>query len=158
MIESVQTLLESVLQKYRSLETPDFSFVSKAISSKPYNSLINEMSEVFEIEEITDLNEDVSFRYVVSGSEKKWVIELSMLGLYAVILRIPEAGSVTLLSSPMCEQEERIISLLAIYQFEILHQQVLDKPIALSLCNTEPGNVFIYQALFSDTEVLPWKG
>ena len=152
------TLAEVIEQKYKSLEQPDYSFVSKAVSSKPYEKLVQQFKELFEIEEITDTNDDVSFRYLVSKSENQWIVELSMVGLYAVVLRVPNAGlseTVTLDSSIKDEQD--ICSLLVSHHFELLAKSELEKPLALNLCNTDPSDVRLYQALFSDTERLPWK-
>ena len=64
-IPDIQTLAEVIERTYTSLEQPDFSFVSKAISSRPYDSVIQQMRNLFEIEEITDINPEAlrkSFR------------------------------------------------------------------------------------------------
>ena len=156
-IESYQTLLQAVLERYKSLEHPDLSFVSKIANSRPYEPLIQELKELFDIEETTDTNEDVCFCYVLSESKNKWVVELSMVGLYAVILGVTEDGSIALVATSTSEQEEKIVSLLGKYKFKVLQRQELEQPIALNLCNTEPEDVFMYQALFSDTDVLPWS-
>ena len=147
-----------ILDKYKSLEEPDFSFVSKAMSSKPYDALIQEVQGLFEVEDITDSNDDVSFCYVLSNMENQWEIQLSMVGLYAVIFRKTEAKLSELVVSAISEKEQEIISLLRKYQFELLQQPVLEQRLALSLFNAEPENTCIYQALFSDTDILPWAG
>jgi hypothetical protein len=80
-----------------------------------------------------------------------------MLGLYAVILRVNGENSTKLVTIARSEQEERIVSLLAKHRFAILQRNLLEQPIALKLFNTEPENACLYQALFSDTDVLPWR-
>lgn len=157
-IRDIQTLSEVIGQAYTSLEQPDFSFVSKAISSRPYDSIIQQMRSLFEVEEITDSNDDVSFRYLLSKSKNQWVIELSMLGRYATVLRISGARHIRVVTQNTSVQEEqKIFSLLTENQFKVLGQQDLEQSFPLKLPNTEPGNVCIYQALFSDTDVFPWK-
>ena len=157
-ILDIQTLSEVIKQAYTSLEQPNFSFVSKAISSRPYDSIIQQMRSLFEIEEITDSNDDVSFRYLLSKSKNQWVIELSMLGRYATVLRISGVGPIQVVTQNISVQEEQeIFSLLTENQFTVLGQQELEQSFPLKLPNTEPGNVCIYQALFSDTDVFPWK-
>jgi hypothetical protein len=157
--QEIQILTEAIKHKYKSLEQPDFSFVNKAISLRPYEFLIQKIRNLFEVEELTDSNDDVSFRYLLSKSKKQqWVVELSMLGRFATILRIPEVGPIRVVSKDTSVQEERdIVSLLMENQFKILDQQVLEQPFPLRLFNTAPENVCIYQALFSDTDVLPWR-
>ncbi|WP_369601099.1 hypothetical protein AAIA72_14985 [Hahella sp. SMD15-11] len=132
--------------------------MSKAISLRPYEFLIQKIRNIFEVEELTDPNDDVSFRYLLSKSKKQWVLELSMLGRYATILRIPEVGPIRVVSKDTSVQEEKdILSLLMENQFKVLEQQDLEQPFSLRLSNTEPEKVCVYQALFSDTDVLPWK-
>lgn len=151
-------LLDVLKRNYKSLEQPDFSFVSRAVSSKPYEALIKDFRDLFDVEEITDPNDDVSFRYVVSKSNNQWVVELSMLGKYTAVLRVFQPGHTELVSQNSSAPEDKdIISLLIENQFEILGKDELEQPVALKLFNTEPENTCIYQALFSDTDILPWK-
>ncbi len=153
-----RVFLEVIERNYKSLTQPDFSFVDKAISSKPYGMLIEKLRDFFEVEELTDSNDDVGFRYVVSKSNDHWIIELSMLGRYAAVFRISKAGRTEFVSPDTTVPEEmNIISLLLGDQFEILGQDELELSVALKLFNAEPENVCLYQALFSDVDVLPWK-
>jgi len=155
----IKALLKVIQHKYKSLEHPDFSFVSKVNATRPYYSLINKLANWFGVKEISDVNDDVSFRYLLSKSKNQWVIELSMLGLYATILKISDTGNIKIVTQNTTNQEEQTInSLLIQNQFELLSQEELEYPLrTLKLSNTEPKNVCIYQALFSDTDVLPWK-
>lgn len=157
-IQDTQCLLDAIKQKYISLENPDYSFVNEITALKPYNSLIQELENSFEIEEVTDLNDDVSFRYVICKAKRQWVIELSMLGRYATILRVSDLEPIKVVTSNTTDHEEQsIFSFLVQNQFEILDRQELEQPVPLKLSNTEPGNVSVYQALFTDTDVFPWK-
>ncbi|MCG7977441.1 MAG: hypothetical protein N0E58_04790 [Candidatus Thiodiazotropha endolucinida] len=156
--KDIQILTELIAHKYKSLDEPDYSFVNKAIASKPYSSLIRVFKSIYVIEDITDINDDVSFRYLLSNSNNKWIIELSMLGLYAVLLRAQNSGKLKLVDADNALSEEKeIISLLRKHQFEILMQYILEQHVVLNLFNTDTENVCIYQALFSDTDILPWK-
>ena len=157
-VQDLQVLTKLISHKYMSLDEPDYSFVNKAISSKPYAALIQELEKLYAVEEITDSNDDVSFRYAISKSNNQWVIELSMLGLYAVVLRVQSNGDIELVSPNTSEPGEKdVISWLLMNQIEVLTQNELEQPVALALFNTEPENVCNYQALFSDTDVLPWR-
>ena len=157
-IRDMQTFAEVIERTYTSLEQPDFSFVSKSISSRPYDSVIQQMRNQFEIEEITDSNDDVSFRYLLSKSKNQWVIELSMLGRYATVLRISDVEPIRVVTqNTSAREEQEIFSLLMENQFKVLGQQELEQSFPLKLSNTEPENVCIYQSLFSDSDVLPWK-
>ncbi len=158
VFQNIQGLLSVLERNYKSLEQPDFSFVSRAISSNPYGALIKNLRDLFDVKEITDSNDDVSFRYVVSRSKGQWVVELSMLGLYAILLRVSQVGHTELVTENSYTSEEKdIISLFLENQFKIFGKDELEQPIALKLDNTESENTRIYQALFSDTDTLPWK-
>lgn len=157
-IQNIQALSEIIATKYESLEQPDFSFVSIAIASRPYDPVISQLQESFKVEEITDPNDDVSFRYLLSESKSQWVVELSMIGLYATVLRVSDVGPTEVVApNTSIQVEQDICSLLVENQFEILDSKELELPFAIKLFNTAPENVCIYQALFSDTDVLPWK-
>ena len=157
MTRDDMNIFEEIERKYKSLKEPDFSFVGEAISSRPYNELMDCLKGLFRIEEITDSNDDVSFRYVLSKSGKQWMIELSMVGLYATMLRLPEVGFSELVPfGGEVREEKEIYLLLCKYEFNVLRKRELEESISLNLCNTEPGNVRLYQALFSDTDMLPW--
>lgn len=150
-------LFELIERQYKSLEEPDYSFVSEAISSKPYDELVKQIQIIFETEEVTDLNEDVCFRYLLSRSGRQWIVELSMVGLYATILRLSEVGLSELVAPDSATTEEKkIYSLLLNYGVKLLGKLELEKSIALKLYNTELDDVCFYQALFSDTDILPW--
>lgn len=150
--------LAVIKRVYGSLEHPDFSFVKAAIMSRPYQSLVQQLQREFEVVEITDENDDVSFRFMLTKSKRKWVVELSMLGRFATILKVSEFGLVRVVGQSCLDQEEQqLVSLLLEDKFEIMDQEELEQRIPLRLWNTEPENVCVYQALFSDTDVLPWS-
>lgn len=157
-ISHIQTLSEAIKCAYKSLEQPDFSFVNTAISLRPYDPLIQQIRKIFEVEEITDSNDDVSFCYLLSKPKDQWVIELSMLGRYAVVFRISDVGAIKIVTqNASVPEEQEIFSLLRANEFEVLEQRELEQSFPLKLSNTDSENVCIYQALFSDTDVLPWK-
>ncbi|MEL6723282.1 MAG: hypothetical protein AAFP10_08745 [Pseudomonadota bacterium] len=156
VINKTAKLIEKIFCYYKSLDFPDFTFVKEMIKSKPYDSLIKKIGCLFDIEETTDVNDDVSFCYIIKKNESQWVIELSMLGLYAVVFRITDDGGAELLVSPINQQEEKIAYLLNEYGFERLSENILKQPVNLRLNNTEPENTCFYQAFFSDTDQLPW--
>lgn len=151
-------LSQMILGAYKSLDKPDFSFVRKSVSSRPYEGLVKSIAQRFEVEEITDSNDDVSFRYFLSRFNRRWVMELSMLGRYAAVFEVPEYGIAKVVSPNSSDREEQeILSLLREGQFVVLDKKVLEAPFPLRLFNTEYQNSCIYQALFSDVDILPWR-
>lgn len=157
-IEGTQHLLDIIQRKYKSFEEPEFGFVSKALSSQPYAPLVSRLRELFKVDETTEPNDDVSFGYVLSRDGKQWGLELSMVERYAVVFRISSISGVEfVLSGSSVPEEHTLRELLLAHHFIILDQQTLEQPCPLKMHNTDPENMCIYQALFSDVDVLPWK-
>ncbi|UWP99361.1 hypothetical protein [Aliiroseovarius crassostreae] len=153
-----QELQNLILSAYSSLSDPDFSFVEKALKNRPYNLLIEQLSNCFVIEELTDPNEDVCFRYLLKNADQNWVLELSMLGKFAVVLSILEGGEANLIDGKTDVLEEvTILSLLNNNEFALLGREELEEPIDLVLHYTEKKNTCIYHAMFSDLDIRPWE-
>lgn len=153
----IQEIRDSIQRKYGALEDPSFSLVSKALSGRPYDPLVGKLRALFEVEETTDANDDVSFCYQLTKQDKRWGLELSMVGPYAVILRLlaPWRAKVVTPENAVAE-EQKICVLLAEAGFKILERNILEIPIQLNLQNTNKGNVCLYQAPFTDIDILPW--
>ncbi|OQW61348.1 MAG: hypothetical protein BVN28_07750 [Nitrospira sp. ST-bin4] len=157
-MEDTQRLLNVIQRKYKSFEEPEFWFVSKMISSQPYAPMVSHLQKLFTVQETTDPNDDVSFVYTLSKSRREWLLQLSMVDRYAVVLRGLDPVGCTFVSwdSPTPE-EQALRELLQVHHFTILDQQTLEQPCPLKMHNTDPENMCIYQALFSDVDVLPWE-
>ena len=152
-----ESILKEISLTYKSLSEPNFSFVDKAISSNPYRDIVTEIGKKFLIEDIADTNDDVSFRYKLSMKTKTWILEISMVGPYAVLLKEKNEYEYKIVDSDLCMLEEsKIISLCRQGNIVFLKRHDLEVPVDLKLFNADPENVCIYQALFSDVDVLPW--
>ncbi|KYF97203.1 hypothetical protein BE20_39475 [Sorangium cellulosum] len=154
-------LFQAIMAKYRSLENPDFRWVVEEYERKPYRELERRLVSRFSIEDITDLNNDVSCVFAISpeGSEARWTLKLSLVGPYAVLLR--ETGArgwdvyVQGEADARSEDERWILEACRQHAIEVLRLDVLKTPIGLRLFDTDPENVRLYQALFSDNDYLP---
>jgi hypothetical protein len=154
----IEEIIELIQEKYGSLECPDFSFVSDAISNSPYEELIQQVKENFQTQEDTDPNDDVSFGYLLIKGDKRWILRLSMLGKYAILLRLNEGGDTEILSyqSPKnYDLEKNLITILINHKIELISRETALYPVELRLSNAELGNTRVYQALFTDTEIIP---
>ena len=157
LIKEIMTVIEC---KYKSLDFPNFFFVEKEMSSYPYQTLVDKLRNIVGVEEDTDVNDDVSFCYLLVKGNKRWSLNISMIGPYAVLMRInhlrhfeiahPEDGE----SSQIENEIAKIVQKNAI---TLLPRHLLECPVPLQLYNTEPENVKVYQALFTDTDILPWE-
>ncbi|MBI1925548.1 hypothetical protein HYR99_15005 [Candidatus Poribacteria bacterium] len=130
------------------------------MSTYRYQAIVDELGNIVEVEEDTDANDDVSFCYLLVKGNKRWSLNISMIGPYAVLMRInhlrrfeiayPDDGNLSQL-------ENEITKILQKNSITLLPRYLLECPVPLKLYNTEPENVKIYQALFTDTDILPWE-
>ncbi|MGH3800347.1 MAG: hypothetical protein ACRDTD_09495 [Pseudonocardiaceae bacterium] len=146
---------------YGKLDEPDFSFVQEATDSRPYEDVIREVVTTLDLtyEEYSDPNDDVSFEYHLSRDDESWALELSMVGPFAAVARIGDGwDSILVQSDPnLSELERQLLAILRSHNLQILSKEELEQPVPLRLFNTDPGNVRVYQALFSDIDILPWE-
>jgi hypothetical protein len=151
-------LITAIKEKYLSLDEPDFSFVNKAVRDNMYRFIIEKLANIFDVTEVTDLNDDVCFRYVLKKDSQSWVLEISMLGPYAVIIKTTAEMNYLLVEAPeMSKYENQIVSALNLGAIVLLKKMQLEEQCNLKLFNTGSEKTCIYQALFSDVTMLPWK-
>ena len=158
--QEMAKVLEIIQSKYTSLAYPDFSFVEENLVQRPYEKILQELGQIFQVEEDTDTNDDVSFCYILKNADKMWILRLSMLGPYAVFLRLHASGHLEVVDQTtpgVSESEKTLMTLLAGMSIHLLDRQALLYHVPLSLCNTAPGNTRVYQALFTDSDILPWE-
>ncbi|MCP4631036.1 MAG: hypothetical protein GY850_47130 [bacterium] len=88
MDDIVDLIKRDVISKYGDVKVPNFSFAEKEYKKSKYRNLIFDLSGSFYIKNLTDLNDDVSFQISIKGLHKEWVLGISFLGPYAVLLRV----------------------------------------------------------------------
>lgn len=156
--EFEEIIMQDIKVAYGSLEEPNFIFKQRNYSSRPYNNIVSKLSSEFEVEEDTDLNADVSQQLTVKHKDGSCAVELSLVGRYAVLLRVFDGCTPMVLTDQNSnEYERKIIDIVEKNDVKILPQEVLEEKIELRLFYTERDRVCVYQALFSDTDFLPWQ-
>lgn len=158
MNETEYSELKSVaLIKYKSFEKPDFQFVSDSIAEAPYVSIVEQLLHIVNVSEDTDPNDDVCFTYLLKDHKNTWVLQISMINLFGVLLRVIDDRNI-LVNTKNIEGviEKQIIEILQENHIQLLDKVLLEIPINISLFNTEPDNTKVYQMLFSDVDFLPW--
>lgn len=154
-------VLRRVIERYGSLERPDFHWVQIAYDRDPYADLRRKLSERFDLTDITDLNSDVSFAYELRSREGDgaWTLRLSMVAPYAALIRhAPRMPAEAIVDGPRDAKsgaETFIVEACHSVGCEVLHRDVLGLPVRLRLFETAPERVRAYQALFSDIDFLP---
>lgn len=154
-----EDILEQLKSIYGSLEDPEYFKINEVMEQRPYDQLVRELANYFRVEEITDVNEDVSFQYELSHGDEEWLLELSAVGKYVAFSRYGERGErllVTSESNNLTPPERQVTDLLRRHGLRVMDQSDLDVPIQMNLFVTDSGKVRLYHALFSDNDSLPW--
>jgi hypothetical protein len=157
---ALDEVMERIRGAYGSLDEPRFDFVVDAARDPRYRTLIRNLAERYTLDADTDLNSDVSFGCVLRYGAERWVLRVSMVGPYAMLLRLRGQGGATLVSSPdpsSSEAEQELIGAVEDSGLRLLDRTVLAAPVNLRLFNTAPNRTRVYQALFVDTDFLPWE-
>lgn len=153
--------LEVLTTAYKSLEQPDFGFVRKVLSARPYDPLIKRMRDYAVVEECTEAEEDVCFSYFLKGRNALWKLDLSVVGPYGLFVRLRNRVSpddfLVYSRIDLTGFELKIMGLLEKAGVKLLSTEELMMKTPMTLYNTEREKVRLYQALFSDREKLPWE-
>ncbi len=158
-MEDIKVILSLIKNKYRSLRNPNFSFVQQAVRQKPYQALIESITNSFSVTEDTDENDNVSFGFILRTTTATLILRISMLGPYYILLKTTRTGSCFLIkpTSYLSSAEQQLIDLLSEKGLHMLDEGLLLQPINLTLSNTQAKNTYIFQALFTDTDTIPWN-
>lgn len=152
---------EAIAAAYKSFEQPDYSFVKHAFSARPYDPLIRRLRDYAAIEECTEGEEDVCFSYLLKGRAQLWKLDLSVIGPFGIFVRLKaRVGRDDFLHysrGDLAGFETRILDLLKGGGIRLMTADELDTALPMTLYNTAPNQVRLYQALFSDRERLPWE-
>ncbi len=151
----VFAIVAAVKEAYGSLEAPDFAFVEKAMKRRSHARLLDRLEQSFEVRDSTDENEDVAFICLVSSDLEDLGLWLSMVGPYALIQRVGE-DHVETLREPYTDAETEVLAVLAEHHVALVSDALLRHRIRMNLPEAEGGKVTLYQALFDNSQPLPW--
>ncbi|MFN2400011.1 MAG: hypothetical protein ABR543_15435 [Gemmatimonadaceae bacterium] len=148
-----------IRKAYKSLDDPDLRFKHEMMIRQPYSAVQSALTERFDndLRDDTDPNVDVSFVWGLERRGRIWIVFISMIGPYAAVTREegdPIAPNVVVGSD---EDETALLHIIQEFGFTVLDKTMLERPCKLRLFNTEPERIRIFQALFANTDLLPWE-
>lgn len=153
-----ERIREAMLRAYGSLDEPAFRFVGQALAERPYRGLLAAIARHGPVSDDTVPDDDVSFGVILDWADGRRVLRLSMLGPFALLLRLPPERPAEVVTAGTARGAERgLVDDLSAHGFELLDRATLDAPVALTLPKTPPGECLVYQALFVDDDVVPWR-
>jgi len=163
----IKEIEREILKAYGSLEEPNFSFEKDTTRQKIYEPFMRNLAAAlapylldvlgfYKICNFTDVNTDHGYVFILGSTGELW-LQLSFVGSFAVLMRVtPDRAEVIDPSGDRIPIETLIIDLLAVHGIQLLDKKTLEIPIGLKLFDTDPEKVCLYQALFSDVNILPW--
>lgn len=144
-----EQIKSEILSAYLSTDSPNYSFVMDRYNSQIYKEFISELSTIYSFEENTDLNYDVCLSLQVNIRKKLFVVQLSLVGKYAVILT--SNGQL----ANKDDQIKDLQNLLKKHEIVLLEKKELLDQIKFQL-EDKLEDVPIYKILFSYDETPSW--
>ena len=144
-----EQIKSEILSAYLSTDSPNYSFVMDRYNSQIYKEFISELSTIYSLEENTDLNYDVCLSLQVNIRKKLFVVQLSLVGKYAVILT--SNGQL----ANKDDQIKDLQNLLKKHEIVLLEKKELLDQIKFQL-EDKLEDVPIYKILFSYDDTPSW--
>lgn len=153
-----KALVELVRARYGSLEHPNYSWTRGAFEGKPHEAIVGGLRAKYEVKEFTDPNDDVSVSLVVEMPGRAvWQVWLSLVGPFAAVTRGDPAGVRVVSGRDGGDSYDRaLVDELVGAGVEVLCREVLETPMSMPMFNAEPGEVSLFNALFTDADIRPW--
>lgn len=84
--DSLEVINEAIVAAYGSVTEPHYGFSLRTYYRRPYQTLVDELTQAFVLEDLTDLNYEVACSYVIRGQEAHYLL-LSLVGRFCVLYR-----------------------------------------------------------------------
>jgi hypothetical protein len=123
--DSLKVINEAIVGAYGSATEPHYGFSLRTYNRRPYQALVDELTQAFVLEDLTDLNYEVALSYVIRGQEEHHLL-LSLVGKFCVLYR-----SFSELEIPMeqldTEEGKAILRIVQPYRFTRLDPVTLQQ-------------------------------
>ncbi|MFE4977506.1 hypothetical protein ACFRAR_36035 [Kitasatospora sp. NPDC056651] len=149
---------------YGDLANPDFSFVGECYERNPYAEPIRRISAIAPVQDRTNLDDYVCFDLEVDGGRRRtWLVQLSMVGPFAMVIRVDRSGVFlrNAVSTAVVETDDptgaRILGILRESGFHLLSAEESKTSVPFRIPpDEEPEDGPLYRVLFGDATELPW--
>ena len=150
----LSNIKQALVARYRDLGNPWYGWVLPAYEAIPYKAVVNDFVTLgATVEDDTDLNDDVSCRYLIQRDGVLLIAELSLVGPYAVLLYGDDKDLGRAVSNTkMLTLVQDIKRLFELHRLVILGPAVLCTLVDMPFGNVQAKQGTIYQALISDTQ------
>ncbi|WP_128098456.1 hypothetical protein [Paracidovorax avenae] len=138
-------ILKDIRKSYHNLQSPDYGFVSAAVNGGKYLKIFNNLSSYGDLTDVTDLNDDVAFFWLLKpgGYKEGFLVQISMVGKYAVVVDLER-------SQDSCTVGKKLVRLLKSFGFYVFSYEELLEHVCDEISR---GNLYYW--LFSDVGMVP---
>ncbi|MFJ4186405.1 hypothetical protein [Kitasatospora sp. NPDC089509] len=152
----IEGYLDRARHTYGSLEDPDFRFASGARVEDTHAELLATLSRLVKVTNMSDENDHVCFVLELREGPREWSLRLSMVGPYAMLLRVTRGWprrfrilSVEVIEEPAAGTEQAIAELVREAGFTMVSAEDAEYPVRFNASGTEPVDGPLYRVLFS---------
>jgi hypothetical protein len=150
----LQVISSAVRNAYGNDRQPSYWFVREALQRDPCRSLVDELSQWYAIENDTDPNDDVSFNFILSRGAGTWRLALSMVGPFALLVRVEDAEKTAVVTESTEPDEARILGVVKAHGFEFIDRRTLNRSLDVRYSGDD-DDWTVYHAVFTRSQTIP---
>lgn len=152
MSEIIQDIAAQVLLKYGSFREPNCFKLS--VPSREASALKESIEHITEVQDYSDVNDDVCYRLDINGSIGGYEIFISWVGNYVAILKnFDKSGRQVISVAGGDHLLNQIIEKIVSAGFVILEKSVLLMNMDFTLINSDDDSAPVYKVLFTDHDL-----
>ena len=156
--DTIHLIMKALHECYGSFDQPNFRSVSSKISAGYCSAIIQSLREVgIKVTDTTDLNSDVSVHLVLDRAGDQVGLALSGVGPFAAMVHQDPEGHYSWVTQSEYAPTPLAAAVAGMVQqagFKLLGRDVATQSIAMAWYDGST-EVTLYQALFTDTDVIP---
>jgi hypothetical protein len=148
----INNIIKHITEKYKSPDNLQYSFKNQ--DHLDFLNFKKAIEGKMNIEDTSDANYDVSNILFVSDKENSWLVFLSWVGPFSLIMRTTKRRVILDYPySPINESEKLILETLKTLGYQIIGSKEIYTKISAKIPNSDSNIAFVYQLLFSDTDI-----
>jgi hypothetical protein len=158
MIEAVQEIRYHLSESFGDIQAPNYAKVSARLDARSTWPELSSIIQIFWVKDVTDVNYDISMGLLLKDGVDEFKLELSAVGPYATIMK-SRRDKCYLMSLDEIMADARLVSALAstMQSRTFLSRSVMETEVPFGADEAGPVSPRVYNALFSDIEILPWE-
>lgn len=149
-------VVSKIVQKYGSLEAPNFSFVNEQHCQA--DLAWKNLRDYYNVTDSSDANNDVAYFLGVSNEKENWLVILSWVGPFCAIVKVEDSKySFCFKKDEDSETEDKVFEVIQSAGFNILDRVTTFTKIRMNISTIEASEIEVYKAIYSDLDIFQWE-